>query len=1565
MQIQRLIAYLGLALISASPLLAQAQGKKHFGLGHPFAVEELPNGILKQRLQQLRPQARAAALKRLHTFSFPASDAAEYLKVDDNGGVFIVCPVEGCGHDCKNADHDHGDDEPAAEDADSSNADAADVPAENIPIGDGGNQTFNPTASVSVSAPPAFHSKPGAPFHIYLDFNGAYVTGKQWTYSDGTTTWSTWDCAAWSSDGDATTFSVAEQNDIRRMWERIAEDYAPFNVNVTTDVAYDPDNYTGDKNKVGWLLTTPTTDKNGVRCPHYGFGGMAYVNVFGLSDYFSRYQPAWVSPMSTANIAEAASHEMGHNMGLSHDGLSTGSPYYGGHEETGSAPSWGPIMGTGYNRNVSQWSMGEYFNGNQPQDDLAVIAGKVNFRADDHGDSHATATAWTQSPVNQAGVVENTDDPDVFTFTTGAANISFSATTFRSDTQTWGGNLDVILELYDSSLTLVANSNPLADTNATISASVPAGTYYLILKPSAAGDPLASTPSGYSLYGSLGHYSLSGTFSPTDSMFVTAPGGGEIWLRGASNEITWASGAGGNVSIELLKGGSLHSTISPSTPNDGSFLWTIPPAQPADGDYKIRITSLLNPNISNESGSTFSIVADLLAAALDTNGYSWTTSGNTAWFAQSAITSDGVDAARSGLITHNQVSSMQTTLVGPGTMTFRWKVSSESGFDSLRFFINNVEQTGSLALISGEVDWVMKTVSIPAGNQTVKWSYNKDGSVDGGADAAWVDQVVFTPVASPGSLAVTPAGGFTSTGTYGGTFTPSSQQFTLSNPGSTSINWSAAEAQSWLSLSATSGTLAAGASTTVTAMINASSQNAGFYSGSITFINTTNNAGNTNRSVSLIVSPATATITLDNLNATYDGTPKAVFVTTNPAGLAYAVSYEGEPTAPTNAGTYAVAANITAPNYTGGTPGSLVIAKASQNIDFAALNPVPDDAAPFSLTATATSGLALSYSSSNPNVATVSGNIVTVVGSGSTVITASQAGNANYHPALAVPQTLTVVRANPLAVAGGPYSLVINQSLALNGSASLASHGETIASYQWDLNQDGIFGDATGATPTAISYAELTGTWGMLQGANAIQLKVTDSAGKTSTATTTLMLLNTAPVAIAQNRSTAEDTALPITLTGSDAELNPLTFTILSPPANGTLSGTAPNLTFTPAANFHGATSFTFKVNDGAIDSPSATVSINVTPVNDAPVAVAQNVSTAEDSAKAITLAGTDVDLNTLSYVIVTPPANGSLSGTAPNVTFTPAANFNGATSFTFKVNDGTMDSAIATVSITVTVVNDVPVFLTNPIIGAAASEGVAYTGQTLAGKATDSDAGDTITYAKVSGPAWLAVAANGALSGTPPAGSSGLNSFVVRATDSASGSADATLQINVAGLPLPWISTGIGTGMLAGSATFNAGTFTQAGSGIIGGTSDKLRFTYQTLTGDGEIIARISNLQNTGSSARVGVMIRESLAANSKEIFMGMAGSDAYRWVRRTSTGGSTTVTNSSTGTVPNTWVRLVRSGTTITAYKSTNGTSWTTVGSTTKTTFASTCYIGLAVGSGSDTTLNTSQFSNVSVTP
>src|SRR5207249_5336149 len=165
-------------------------------------------------------------------------------------------------------------------------------------------------------------------------------------------------------------------------------------------------------------------------------------------------------------------------------------------------------------------------------------------------------------------------------------------------------------------------------------------------------------------------------------------------------------------------------------------------------------------------------------------------------------------------------------------------------------------------------------------------------------------------------------------------------------------------------------------------------------------------------------------------------------------------------------------------------------------------------------------------------------------------------------------------------------------------------------------------------------------------------------------------------------------TAKEIVLTATDADGDALTFSIAAGPLHGALSGVAPNVTYTPAANYNGADSFTFKANDGTVDSSAATVSLTVSVVNDAPVANAQSVTLAEDASKAITLSATDVDGDALTYSIVAGPAHGTLSGVAPNMTYTPAANYNGPDSFTFKANDGTVDSASATVGVTVAPVN-------------------------------------------------------------------------------------------------------------------------------------------------------------------------------------------------------------------------------------------------------------------------------------
>jgi hypothetical protein len=203
------------------------------------------------------------------------------------------------------------------------------------------------------------------------------------------------------------------------------------------------------------------------------------------------------------------------------------------------------------------------------------------------------------------------------------------------------------------------------------------------------------------------------------------------------------------------------------------------------------------------------------------------------------------------------------------------------------------------------------------------------------------------------------------------------------------------------------------------------------------------------------------------------------------------------------------------------------------------------------------------------------------------------------------------------------------------------------------------------------------------------------TAAKTSNqgkVTVTVTPVNDKPTADAQTVTTPEDTAKDITLVGNDVDGDSLTYDIVQGPAHGQLTGSGATRTYTPANNYHGPDSFTFKVNDGTVDSEAATVSITVTPVNDKPTADNQSVTTDEDVAKPITLTGNDVDGDSLTYHIVAGPTHGSLSGSGANLTYTPAADYNGPDSFTFKTNDGTIDSDVATVSITVNSVNDKPV---------------------------------------------------------------------------------------------------------------------------------------------------------------------------------------------------------------------------------------------------------------------------------
>ena len=136
----------------------------------------------------------------------------------------------------------------------------------------------------------------------------------------------------------------------------------------------------------------------------------------------------------------------------------------------------------------------------------------------------------------------------------------------------------------------------------------------------------------------------------------------------------------------------------------------------------------------------------------------------------------------------------------------------------------------------------------------------------------------------------------------------------------------------------------------------------------------------------------------------------------------------------------------------------------------------------------------------------------------------------------------------------------------------------------------------------------------------------------------TVTPVNRAPVALANSLTVPEDTALNLVLTGTDADSNPLTFSVVNAPAKGVLTGTPPNLKYTPTADYYGSDSFTFIANDGSLNSAAATVSITVSPVNDAPVATSKTVTTNKNTQLPILLGGSDKDSFTLSYSVVTRP---------------------------------------------------------------------------------------------------------------------------------------------------------------------------------------------------------------------------------------------------------------------------------------------------------------------------------------
>lgn len=232
---------------------------------------------------------------------------------------------------------------------------------------------------------------------------------------------------------------------------------------------------------------------------------------------------------------------------------------------------------------------------------------------------------------------------------------------------------------------------------------------------------------------------------------------------------------------------------------------------------------------------------------------------------------------------------------------------------------------------------------------------------------------------------------------------------------------------------------------------------------------------------------------------------------------------------------------------------------------------------------------------------------------------------------------------------------------------------------------------------TVENVRAIVDTNGLSQGRHTLYVRGLDQGGNWGAFSAIFLTVeysdNNPPVADDLTVTLDEDSSWGITLTGSDPDGDPVTFAVVTGPAHGELTGTAPVFVYTPDANYNGTDTFTYVANDGMVNSPVATVNITIDPVGDAPVADPQSVSTMFNQSVAITLTGSDVDGDELYYLLVDLPANGTISGLEPEIVYTPDLGFVGVDTFTFKANDGLMDSSFATITVTVNPAGPVQIF--------------------------------------------------------------------------------------------------------------------------------------------------------------------------------------------------------------------------------------------------------------------------------
>lgn len=340
-------------------------------------------------------------------------------------------------------------------------------------------------------------SKPDASNTLYLNYWGGTLTDTAW--NDSSNGGDPIDYAPYDTDDNDATFSDNERYLMWLAWQETAEDYASFDINVTTrQSVYDS---TPSTNR-SQIIATPTN----VVAP--GSGGVAYVGIFGRSDDY--YNTGWTFNDSATSMGMTHSHEAGHQMGLNHDDTSSRG-YYSGHG------NWGPIMGAPFGKSFVQWSKGEYPDAQNDEDDLTIVSEVLGVSADDAGGTTATAIPLSIPNTDLEGHIRPdgiSPDTDVYSLTlASSATVSLEIVPLLGDeAEDRAANLAMNVSLKDSDDNDIASMTSSDDlplnpaTNKLVyNGALAAGTYYVSVT---GGSPDQNWSTGFGEYGNEGLYRL-------------------------------------------------------------------------------------------------------------------------------------------------------------------------------------------------------------------------------------------------------------------------------------------------------------------------------------------------------------------------------------------------------------------------------------------------------------------------------------------------------------------------------------------------------------------------------------------------------------------------------------------------------------------------------------------------------------------------------------------------------------------------------------------------------------------------------------------------------------------------------------------------------------------------------------------------------------------------------------------------------------------------------------------------------------------------------------------------